>query len=139
MTILDYAHYPAIRAAIDVSLDSASLPDDVIELPIYVHAADLELKTRDPLWATRTGDSLLQLQIAAVYLTAARLAGAIPQIAGEDFAEYSYKLQAIDWGARAAELRALASAALDAVLDVGDVVSDRPSFFGVASSRRGRW
>ena len=44
MTILAYPDYAAIRAAIDVSLDDATLPDSVIALPIYLHAADLRFE-----------------------------------------------------------------------------------------------
>ena len=71
MTILDYSHYPAIRAAIDTSLDSEALPDDVISLPIYAGAADAEVETRDPLWATRQGDPLVQLTNAETLIVPA--------------------------------------------------------------------
>jgi hypothetical protein len=139
MPILTSTSYGAIRAAIDVTLDSEALPDAVIALPIYLDAADLEVKTRDPLWASRTGDALIQLTNAAIYLTAARLAPALPRLLGEDFGDYAYKLQGVDWDARALALRALADAALDSFLDVGDLISTRPTRFTAATGRRGRW
>lgn len=140
-TLLTSTDYPTIRAAIDLSLDSTSksLPDATIALPIYLDAADLELKTRDPLWATRTGDALVQLKNAAIYLTASRIAPTIPRLVGEDFGNYAYKLQSVDWEARAAALRALAEEALNAILDPGDATSDRPTFFATARGYRGRW
>ena len=139
MTILDASDYPAIRAAIDLSLDSTALPDDVIALPIYLLAADLEVKARDPLWATRADDELALLTNAAIYLTAARIAPAIPRLQGETFGDYRYQLQAVDWEARAAWLRNQAAEALDTYLAVGDTTIDRPTRFAVARGCRGRW
>lgn len=138
-TLLTPTEYPSIRAALDLSLDSESLPDRVIELPIYLAAADLEVKTRDPDWATRTGDALIHLTNAAIYLTAARIAPAVPRLQGETFGDYRYQLQSVDWEARAAALDSMADAALDTILDVGDMVSDRPTRFALARGRRGRW
>jgi hypothetical protein len=138
-TLLTSAAYPSVRAAIDITLGASDLPDSVIALPINLNAADLELKARDPNWASRTGDALISLTNAAIYLTAARLAPAMPQLLSETFGDYRYQLQAVDWAARAAALRALAEAALDMVLDPGDATSDRPTRFAVASGRRGRW
>lgn len=120
MTILTSAAYPAVRAAIDLSLDTTTLPDSVIALSIYLDAADLEVKTRDPAWASRTGDALTHLTNAAIYLTAARLAVAIPRVSGEDFGDYAIKIQAVDWEARARWLRSQAESALDALLGVAD-------------------
>ena len=139
MTILDDSSYPAIRAAIDLSLDSTALPDATIALPIFLDAADLEVKARDPLWATRMDDELTQLTNAAIYLTAARIAPALPRLLGETFGDYRYQLQAVDMEARASALRSLADAALDSYLDVDDLTTDRPGKFAVASGRRGRW
>ena len=119
MTILNASSFVAIRAAIDLSLDTESLPDTVIALPIYMDAADLEVKTRDTAWASRTGDSLTLLTNACVYLTAARLAPAMPRLLGETYADgYQYQMQAIDWEARARWLRAQAELSLDALIGV---------------------
>lgn len=139
MTILTPAEYPAIRAAIDLALDETTLPDAVIELPIFLAAADLDLKTRDPDWATRTGDQLTQLTNAAIYLTAARIAPSVPRLQREVFGDYSYQLQTIDWEARAAALNSMADGTLDLILDPGDTVSDRPTTFSTAAGGRGRW
>lgn len=138
--LLTASSYPAIRAAIDLALDSESLPDATIALPIFLDAADLVLKARDPQWATRTGDALTHLTNAAIYLTAARIAPAMVRLLGETYSSgYRYQLAAVDWDARAAALNAAADGALDAVLDVGNATSDRPTRFALASGRRGRW
>ena len=142
-TLLDFASYDAIRAAIDISLNRDSLPDDVIALPIYLSAADLEVKRRDPLWASRTGDSLISLTNAAIYLTAARIAPAMPRLLSQKIAaggdDFTLQFQAIDWAARAQALRQQGEDALDSLIDPGDVISTRPTRFTVASGRRGRW
>ena len=141
--IIDFASYDAIRAAIDITLDRAALSDDVIGLPIFRDAADLNIKRRDPLWATRTGDSLSQLTIATIYLTASLIAPAMPRLLSEKIAsggdDYTRQFQAIDWAARGRALRQLAEDALDVIIDPGDAISTRPTRFVAASGRRGRW
>lgn len=137
--LLTSSDYPAIRAVIDVSLDSTSLPDAIIALDAYIGAGMRDVLALDPLAETRTGTELQHAQTAAILFTAARLVGALPQITRVAFADHSTQLQAVDPQARAAELRALASSELDAYLDPGDAASDRPTFFTVASGRRGRW
>jgi hypothetical protein len=140
VALLTAAEYPSVRAAIDLSLDSESLPDATIALPIYLDAADLAIKARDPLWATRTGDALTLLTNACVYLTAALIAPAMARLLGETYADgYRYQLAAVDWDARAAALRGRAEDSLNALLTPEDGDSDRPTFFAVASGRRGRW
>lgn len=141
--LLTSADYPAIRAAIALSLSSSVLPDSAIALPIFLDAADLDLKARDPLWASRTGDSLVQLTNAAIYLTAARIAPAMPRLISEKIStggdDFARQWQAIDWEARAAALLHLAEEALDTILDPMDQISTRPTRFVTATGRRGRW
>jgi len=137
-TIVLPEHYDQIRAAIDVSLTSDDLGDDVIRQSIYLGAADAEIKRRDPAWATRTDAELALLRTAAIYLTAARIAPAVPQLKSERYPEgYGYD-RAIDYTKRAAELRALAEVELGAVLAPSDPAAMRPTLFAVASAERGR-
>lgn len=139
MALLSEADYPAIRAAIDVSLDSALLPDSVIALDLYIGAGQRDVLAIDPDAETRTDDALLHAQTAAILFTAARLCGAVPQITLERFPDHEYRRQDVDANARASALRTLAEAELDAYLDPGDMVSDRPTRFALASGRRGKW
>ena len=63
----------------------------------------------------------------------------VPQKIREAFGNHSYERRAVDPLAQAAALRALAATEIDAYLDPGDLASDRPTRFAVASGRRGRW
>ncbi len=135
---LTSVHYPAIRAAIDVTLTAELVPDAVIALDVYVGAATRAVQARDPLWATRTGDDAIRLTTAAILLTAAALAPAVPQIVSERWGDQTYQRQPADMHALAAALRARADAALATVLAPSDAASDRPTMFTLASGRRGR-
>lgn len=137
MPILTSAEYPAIRAAIDTSLDSALLSDAVIGLSIYLGAADLEVKQRDPSWATRTGDELTHLTNAAIYLTAARLVPVIPNIIAETFTDHDYRREKLDVAALVADLRAKAAEELAAITEPNDTTPSRPTMFTLARGRRG--
>ena len=139
MPLLSTGDYPSIRAAIDVSLDSTMLPDSIIVLDMYAGSGVRDVLRLDPLAASRTGDALQHAQTAAILFVAARLLGALPQITLERFPDHEYRREAVDLGARAAELRNRAEVEIDAYLDPGDVTSDRPTKFAVASGRRGRW
>lgn len=134
--LLTAAEYPSIRAVLDVSLDAIALPDSVIELPIYGGSAELEIMRRDPLADTRTGVDKRRVMNAIIYLTAAYLAPAIPQIASESLGDYSYSRSNVDWMKLAAELRSRAESELSAVISSTDT-TPIPSFFGVAQGRRG--
>lgn len=137
--LLTSSDYPAIRAMIDISLDSTTLPDAIIALDAYIGAGMRDVLLIDPLAETRTGNELQHARTAAIQFTAARLVGAVLQVFKEARADHSYERPKIDAEARAAELRAMASSELDAYLDAGDATSDKPTFFTVASGRRGRW
>jgi len=137
MALLSAADYPAIRAAIDVSLTARVLPDSVIGLPIYVDAAEAEVLARDPLAESRTGAALQHVTNAAVLLTAALLAPALPGYTAEDFSEYSYQRKT-DWATRAAELRKRAEAELAAVLEPENpTTASKPTMFTTAPGTRG--
>ncbi len=72
MTILDSGDYAAIRAVL--GMDATSLPDATLAL--FLGDADREIKRLVTGWAALSGDDLATLETAAVYLTAARIAGA---------------------------------------------------------------
>jgi hypothetical protein len=137
--LLSSSDYAAIRAMIDITLDSTTLPDAIIALDAYIGAGMRDVLAIDPDAETRTGDELQHAKTAAILFTAARLIGAIPQMLREKELEYEYQRATVNAADRAAELRALASAELDAYLDVGDATSDKPTFFTVATGRRGHW
>ncbi len=142
MTLLVPADYPAIRAALDVTLTEATLPDSIIELDLYLGAAEREVRASDPDAETRTGEARERVRAAAMLLCAANLAPAIPRIAAEQLADYRYQQQPVDWMKLAAELRERAKAELTA-LTTTDATEQASRFrhpsFAVAKGRRGVW
>jgi hypothetical protein len=141
MPLLTSLEYPSIRAAIDISLDATVLPDSIIGLPIYADAAEQDVLRRDPTAEDRTGVELQHVTNAAIYLCAALLVPAVPQISGETTSgQHSYTRKLVDVDDLAATLRARADAELAAVLTPSTPPSSasRPTLFGLASGRRGR-
>jgi hypothetical protein len=78
MSLLATRDYPEVRAALRVGLDDNTLPDEVIGMVQYQGAAEAELLRRDSIAATRTGAAGLRVKSAAILLTAAYLAPAMP-------------------------------------------------------------
>jgi hypothetical protein len=139
MALLTSSDYPAIRAAIDVSLDSTMLSDDVIAMPIYAEAAEAEVLVRDPLALSREGSAWQRVVNAAIYLAAARLVRAVVWIKSEEIGgERQYSRQETDLNALIADLRGKAEAELAAVLEPTATAPSRPTMFTLASGRRGR-
>jgi hypothetical protein len=139
LPLLSSSDYPAIRAAIDVSLDSTMLSDEVIAMPIYAEAAEAEVLARDPLAATREGSAWQRVVNAAIYLAAARLVRAVPWIKSEGIGgERQYSCQEVDLDALVSDLRSKAEAELAAVLEPSNQSPSRPVMFALASGRRGR-
>jgi hypothetical protein len=139
VALLSSSDYGAIRAAIDIALDSTTLPDAIIALDLYVGAGQRDVLSLDPLAESRSGTDVQHAKTAAILFTAARIVGALPQIVREKELEYEYQRAAVDAIKRAAELRALAEAEIDAYLDPSQADTGRPTVFAVASGRRGRW
>lgn len=133
MALLNSADYPAIRAAIDVSLDAATLPDSVIAMDINAGAADREVKARVPNAEAQTGDNFQRCRSAAIWLTAANIAPALPLLTAEGQDGYSYTRQSRDMERLAQTLR---EKALDALREVS--ATTRTPQFVVGSARRGR-
>jgi len=136
--LLPEANYPQIRAAIDLTLVAAQLPDSAIALPIFRDAAIADVLLIDGDADDRTGDDLAAAQRAAVYFCAARLVSALPQITRKAALGSEVAYQAQNAAQRAAELRGLASAALDSYLVTDAATGDRPTFFAAGHGYRGR-
>lgn len=132
--------FDQVRAVLDPasSSDRAALPDEVISLPIFLGAAELEVASRDPDWATRTGDAALHLRNAVVYLTAERLLRSTRDVVSEQIGDYRYQAAPLDRSALAGTFRQLAEQELQAVLSpLGSVVSMIPRLFATAPGGRG--
>lgn len=145
MAILSVADYPAVRAAIDVSLGENNLPDSTIALPIFHAAAERWVRGRDPNAETYTPGSANAEAIkqSAIYACAALIIGANPNITSETFTDgYRYTRKEIDPSARQAELWSAAEGAVrDANPDpdpTSEPVPGPRSFMVRAPGGRGR-
>ena len=140
MAILSSADYPAIRAALDVSLNAQQLTDATIGQDIFVGAAEAELLRRVPDAASRTGDDLKRVERALVWLTAALLAHSVVRITSMSVQtrDLSYSRQSFDPERKAAELRGRAEAEIVMLLTPGEATPSRPTMFTVAAGYRGR-
>lgn len=142
LQILEASDFDAIRVRIASALDADALPDSVIDL--YGPEAESEVLARDPNALTyQPGGTAVdavkwtRVRRATIYITAARICGAITLPISERLGSYQYNLSPWDAAKRAAELRGLAEKELAAYLEVDGHV--RPLFsFGVACGSRGR-
>jgi hypothetical protein len=144
--ILSEAEYPAVRAAIDVSLTEAQLPNEIIGLSIYQDAAIRDVynayaaagSSDDPADETDE-DNIARITRAAVYYCAARLCPAVVRITSLNVTtrDLSYSRQTFDPEKRAAELVALAEAELAEILQPSEETPYRPTMFTTASGMRG--
>lgn len=140
MAILSAADYPAIRAALDVSLNAQQLPDATIGQDIFVGAAEAELLRRVPDAASKTGDDLRRVKRALVWLTAALLAPSVVRITSLSVQtrDLSYSRQTFDPDEKAAELRSRAESEIAMLLTPGEATPSLPTVFTVAAGYRGR-
>jgi hypothetical protein len=132
--LLSSTDFPAIRAAIDLSLDEATLPDDVIWLDIYVGEAERYV-------ASQTADTGQNAKNAVVYWAASLIAPSVPQLTGErDTLGESYQRKVEDVAELVARLRAKAAEQIDIANEVDPellTTANRPTFFALASGTRG--
>jgi siderophore synthetase component len=142
VTLLTPSDYAAVRAALDISLTEAVLPDSVIELDVYLGAAEREVRAAVPDAESQVGENLERCRAAAILICAANLAPAIPRLQSERLADYTYQAQSVDWAKLAAALKERAKNELMAVTttDTAEQASQfRHPVFGVAKGRRGTW
>jgi hypothetical protein len=136
MAILTTAEYPAIRAAIDVSLTSKQLPDTIIGLDIYKGRAESEVIRVYSTAETETDpEKISHITNAAVLIAASLLVKSVPFLTRETFGNYQYQRARIDLDVLAANLRAQADDEL-AQLTSTDITENMPTFFTVAPGYR---
>lgn len=141
MALITADEFPAIRAAINIGLDDVGLPDATIALPIYLGAADTEVKRRDPLWVSRTGTELRHLKNAVIYFAAARIVLVLARPSSETFGQrYSYKIDQLSASQLASSLESFGDDELIAVLNPGsDDVVEQPITFSLGQVCRPRF
>jgi hypothetical protein len=142
MPFLSAAEYPAIRAAIDISLDAESLPDAVIGSSVYQDAAERWVLVANPDAATYApGTSQYDLsRVAAINACAAMIAPAVPTLTRESYGDgYSYQREALATKELVDTLWSRAREAIAEATGSGGTVVDRvPSrfVFGRITGRR---
>src|SRR5262245_34369090 len=124
--------------------DQTTPSDTVIGLPVYKGEAEaVVLCIYADAAAAPSDEGAAAVKRAVIYLTAALLAPAIPHLLHEAEGGYDYTTQAVDWSARAAELRTLgernAHAALALVTPSEPLeLGRRPTQFKAIAGRRFR-
>lgn len=141
--ILATADYPAIRAAVDISLTTANLPDATIALDIYAGAAVRDVIDRYPGAAAVTvAATQLKITAAAVYFCAARLAipltGVIVSSLSVSTRDQNWSRVAYNGEKRREDLLALVEAELADILEPDEETPNRPTMFRLAPGYRGR-
>lgn len=140
MALLTNQDYPAVRAALDVSLSPSELSDSVIGLPIFQGKAEAEVIDRIPdaqaLVDAAVEPDHQRVKNAAIYLTAALIAIRNPQITRDAFAGISVERKAQDVAALERDLRALANSEITAVIGT-PVAATRPPFMTLGQATRG--
>lgn len=129
--------WPAVRAALDITLDAAQLPDATIALDIYSGRAMREIEARVTGATALTGDDELKVTAAAVFLTAAAIASALPSITSARSQHLQVQRKEVDWNKRAADLRQMAEEELAGLLEPATTDAYRPTMMARARGRRG--
>ena len=140
MPILTSANYPAVRAAIDISLNPSVVPDATLDLPIYRDAAEAEITDR--LGTTAYDDLTAPQQAAvtraAIYLCAALLMPAVPQLLDKQLGDARVRRKDFDVVATVQRLRDLAADELAFVPGDTAPPSAIPTMFTLAPGGRAR-
>lgn len=128
MISLTVAEFPAVRAAIDITLDAKSLPDEVIGLPTYAGEAERWVLATDPASVLYTpgSDQYAQAQVAAIFACAAMLVPMVPMLTGETYGQaYRYTRKEVDQAALEASLWDRARTALSRASGDAPVPTDK--------------
>jgi len=115
MAYITPAEYPAIRAALDISLDASNLPDAVIALPQYAGQAELWIAANDPNSVSYFpgSEERIRTTIAAIYACAAYIVPALPNITSESYGDaMRYTRKEVDMAVLEANLWSRARGAL---------------------------
>ena len=144
MSIISSNEFPQVRAVLDVSLDTTSLPDEVITQDIYQGRAEREVLAYYPTAESFTGENKDRAKLAVILLTAAYLAPAVVRVTSVNVQgrDSNYSRKTFDPDLRADELREQAIAELE-LIDTGAEVeiADEagPTIIMVSTQGRGKY
>lgn len=134
--VLTFPDWQDVRAALDVSLDTSSLPDATIARSIFAGRANRWIAAMVD-YDVLSADAKLQARDAAVLYLASLIATRIPDLTAENQQGVGgYSRAAMDWQARAAELAEEAMATLPSSPIVVSTPAV-PPVFRLARGRRG--
>ncbi len=138
MAYLTIAQYPAIRAALDISLTTAKLPDAVIASAPFHPAAEAEVSRRLGSVAG-AAEGQPGAQRAVILLTAARLLGSVPNIIRRTLGDTTIQYKPAEILERQRWFRAEASTEITALVQTLDpnAVTQQPTVFTLAPGNRG--
>jgi hypothetical protein len=135
------AEFPAVRAALDISLDAANLPDAVIALPQYAGQAELWVAANDPnaIIYFPGSEEHIRTTIAAIYACAAYIVPALPNITGETYGDaLRYTREKTDMHGLEASLWARARASLPSLATSMATNGHAPARFVFTLASRGQ-
>lgn len=138
LVLITAGGYDQVRKALDLGLDENALPDHVIDYSIYGPAAEADVLSQDPnafTYQEGTGQKDRTIR-AAIYMTAARLALALPPITQEVIGDYRFQQAAVDLPVLARTLRGLADREIS--MNTGTQADRIQQQFWLAKGRRGR-
>lgn len=136
--LLSSSDWPAVRAALDITLSSTQLPDATIALDIFSGEAMREVEARVTDATTLTGDDELTVTAAAVFLTASFIAPSLPSLTAGRGQNLQWQRQGVNWDQRARDLRERAEEKIAELLEPSAVDAYRPTMFARASGTRGK-
>ena len=96
MALIGTAEYPSVRFAIDIRLTTVSLPDDVIDQPIFAPEANLDILEIIPDAESFTGNKLTRVKNATIYLTALKILPSVPHLIDQSILGDRDKWRVID-------------------------------------------
>lgn len=135
MALISSADYPAVRAAIDITLTQKQLPDAIISLPIFQGMAEAEVLRVYPAAQTATDPTIVAtVKNATVLITAALLVPSVPMLTRETFGNYQYQRARVDLATLAATIRARADDMLGILVDPTGDTLNMPTMFTKASA-----
>jgi len=138
---IDATHFDSVRRAIDVDLTPEDLSDDVIGDDIYLTRAANQVLALDPDAESRENEAEAAIQRATIFLLAALLIPAMPQIVSEQYVDYRVKFDQLTQAERIQDLRNQAAAEI--ALAIGDeergAYPRMPGFSLARGGRRAAW
>ena len=150
--IISSDDYPSVRAALDITLDTTTLPDSLIALPIFEGVAETDVMAEDTQWQLHVANTDVNgnvdpaigqhLRNAVIYHCAALLALSMADNVDSEALPgggYRYTRSRIDWEERHKHLDSQADRELEALIAVNQPdTGAMPTMFTLGFGGRAR-